>query len=226
MSSAEQQGISGIAVDVDHNPYLAEGAGTVDAIVSIAVGNDVAATAAAAGTGRGDHHRLLDLDAVAVREVRRGEARHRGRHQRTRRRHVLHDRRRHREGHLRLPRQTDGQRRRAQRPGRRRRAPSTACGPTAGPRWAPGSRTSAESPCNTRERSPTRSCSPTARTSTKPPNNCGEEIGAQRGRIHLRLPRSGNRLAGRGAAFDLVGIAGHRRHRRRSRRIWPTISRR
>ena len=44
MSSAEQQGIS---VDVDHNPYLAEGTGTVDAIISIAAGNDVAATAAA-----------------------------------------------------------------------------------------------------------------------------------------------------------------------------------
>ena len=47
MSSAEEQGISGISVDVDHNPYLAEGTGTVDAIVSIAAGHDVAATAAA-----------------------------------------------------------------------------------------------------------------------------------------------------------------------------------
>ncbi|MBS1691498.1 MAG: VWA domain-containing protein [Actinobacteria bacterium] len=36
MSSPEQQSVSGITVDVDHNPYLAEGAGTVDAIVSIA----------------------------------------------------------------------------------------------------------------------------------------------------------------------------------------------
>ena len=35
MSSAEQQTIT---VDVDHNPYLAEGSGTVDAIVSITVG--------------------------------------------------------------------------------------------------------------------------------------------------------------------------------------------
>ena len=43
MSSAEQQGIS---VDVDHNPYLAEGTGTVDAIVSITAGNDSSATAA------------------------------------------------------------------------------------------------------------------------------------------------------------------------------------
>ena len=42
MSSAEQQGIS---VDVDHNPYLAEGSGTVDAIVSIAA--DVAAKTSA-----------------------------------------------------------------------------------------------------------------------------------------------------------------------------------
>ena len=41
MSTAEQQGISGIAIDVDHNPYLAEGAGTVDAIVSIAVGSQM-----------------------------------------------------------------------------------------------------------------------------------------------------------------------------------------
>src|SRR5205823_1180981 len=43
MSSAEQQGIS---VDVDHNPYLAEGTGTVDAIVSITAANDVLATTA------------------------------------------------------------------------------------------------------------------------------------------------------------------------------------
>ena len=42
MSSAEQQGIS---VDVDHNPYLAEGSGTVDAIVSITA--DVAAATSA-----------------------------------------------------------------------------------------------------------------------------------------------------------------------------------
>ena len=41
MSSAEQQSVSDITVDVDHNPYLAEGAGTVDAIVTIAVGSDV-----------------------------------------------------------------------------------------------------------------------------------------------------------------------------------------
>ena len=40
MSSAEQHGIS---VDIDHNPYLAEGSGTVDAIVSITAGDDVAA---------------------------------------------------------------------------------------------------------------------------------------------------------------------------------------
>ncbi|HYO02984.1 MAG TPA: VWA domain-containing protein [Mycobacterium sp.] len=42
MSSTEQQGIS---VDVDHNPYLPEGSGTVDAIVSITVGSDVAVAA-------------------------------------------------------------------------------------------------------------------------------------------------------------------------------------
>jgi hypothetical protein len=42
MSSTEQQGIS---VDVDHNPYLAEGTGTVDAIVSITAGSDAAASA-------------------------------------------------------------------------------------------------------------------------------------------------------------------------------------
>lgn len=39
MSSAE--GSSGITVDVDHNPYLAEGTGTVDAIVSISAGGEV-----------------------------------------------------------------------------------------------------------------------------------------------------------------------------------------
>ena len=43
MSTAEQQSLSGIAVDVDHNPYLAEGAGTVDAIISVAVGNEMVA---------------------------------------------------------------------------------------------------------------------------------------------------------------------------------------
>ncbi|AGB25244.1 von Willebrand factor type A-like protein [Mycobacterium sp. JS623] len=42
MSSAEHQGIS---VDVDHNPYLAEGSGTVDAIVSISA--DVATSTSA-----------------------------------------------------------------------------------------------------------------------------------------------------------------------------------
>ena len=42
MSSDEQQGIS---VDIDHNPYLAEGTGTVDAIVSITVENELSATA-------------------------------------------------------------------------------------------------------------------------------------------------------------------------------------
>ncbi|MBJ7338103.1 VWA domain-containing protein [Mycolicibacterium sp.] len=47
MSSPEQQGIS---VDVDHNPYLPEGSGTVDAIVSITVGSDV--TVASAPTER------------------------------------------------------------------------------------------------------------------------------------------------------------------------------
>ena len=41
MSSPQRQGIS---VDVDHNPYIAEGSGTVDAIVSITA--DMAATAA------------------------------------------------------------------------------------------------------------------------------------------------------------------------------------
>jgi hypothetical protein len=41
MSTAEQQSISRIGVDVDSNPYLAEGAGTVDAIVNIAVGNEM-----------------------------------------------------------------------------------------------------------------------------------------------------------------------------------------
>ncbi|MBX7435398.1 VWA domain-containing protein [Mycobacterium sp. Y57] len=45
MSSADEHGIS---VDVDHNPYLAEGAGTVDAIVTITVDDAVAAAAAPA----------------------------------------------------------------------------------------------------------------------------------------------------------------------------------
>ncbi|WP_242453681.1 VWA domain-containing protein [Mycolicibacterium sp. P9-64] len=43
MSSPE---VSGISVEVDHNPYLAEGTGTVDAIVSITAGDEVAVGAA------------------------------------------------------------------------------------------------------------------------------------------------------------------------------------
>jgi VWA domain-containing protein len=43
VSTAEQQRFSGIAVDVDHNPYLAEGAGTVDAIISVSVGSEMVA---------------------------------------------------------------------------------------------------------------------------------------------------------------------------------------
>jgi len=42
MSSTDDHAASGTAVDVDHNPYLAEGSGTVDAIVSVTVGRDVA----------------------------------------------------------------------------------------------------------------------------------------------------------------------------------------
>ena len=42
MSSAGQEGVPGFSVDVDHNPYLPEGSGTVDAIVSITVGSDAA----------------------------------------------------------------------------------------------------------------------------------------------------------------------------------------
>ncbi len=45
MSSTEHDAMSGITVDVDHNPYLAEGSGTVDAIVSVTVGRDVAEAA-------------------------------------------------------------------------------------------------------------------------------------------------------------------------------------
>jgi hypothetical protein len=48
MSSDAPQGNSGITVDVDHNPYLAEGTGTVDAIVSIVAGADVVVKAPAA----------------------------------------------------------------------------------------------------------------------------------------------------------------------------------
>jgi hypothetical protein len=49
MSSTERQGIT---VDVDHNRYLAEGSGTVDAIVSIVAGRDVATSALAAPPDR------------------------------------------------------------------------------------------------------------------------------------------------------------------------------
>jgi hypothetical protein len=41
MSSTENAIVSGITVDIDHNPYLAEGSATVDAIVSITVGRNV-----------------------------------------------------------------------------------------------------------------------------------------------------------------------------------------
>ncbi len=44
MNSPGRQVVSGIAVDIDHNPYLAEGARTVDAIVTVAAGRDIAAT--------------------------------------------------------------------------------------------------------------------------------------------------------------------------------------
>ena len=39
MSSTQQGRVSHVTIDVDHNPYLAAGAGTVDAIVSIAIEN-------------------------------------------------------------------------------------------------------------------------------------------------------------------------------------------
>ena len=74
--------------------------------------------------------------------------------------------------------QRTGWRGRAPRPRRRRCAPSTACGPTAAPRWAHGSRTSAESSGSARARSFTRSCSPTARTSTRPQKNWGRKSGS------------------------------------------------
>lgn len=45
MGSIEDAPESGITVDVDHNPYLAQGSGTVDAVVSIAVGANAAAAA-------------------------------------------------------------------------------------------------------------------------------------------------------------------------------------
>ena len=98
MSSTEHDAMSGITVDVDHNPYLAEGSGTVDAIVSITVGRDVARRGNSTESGRGHHPGLFDLDAVADHEVRRSEASHRGRHRRTGRRHPLRRRRRHRTG--------------------------------------------------------------------------------------------------------------------------------
>ncbi len=49
MSSTERQCIT---VDVDHNRYLAEGSGTVDAIVSVVAGKDVATSALAAQPDR------------------------------------------------------------------------------------------------------------------------------------------------------------------------------
>ena len=170
MSSAEQQSISGIAVDVDHNPYLAEGAGTVDAIVSIAVGSEMVVDKPP------ERVEAIIIDCSTSMkspdgQVRRSETGHQGSGQRNRRRHLLHDHRRHRERRARLPRGRSDRRRRATRPERRRRMPSTACGPAAGPRSAPGSHMSARSRDNIRERSPTRSCSPTEKTSTRPPKS-------------------------------------------------------
>src|SRR5205814_3497628 len=43
MNSVSGPEVSGVSVEVDHNPYLAEGSGTVDAIVSVTA--DVEATA-------------------------------------------------------------------------------------------------------------------------------------------------------------------------------------
>jgi von Willebrand factor type A C-terminal domain/von Willebrand factor type A domain len=41
MNPTQQQRVSDVTVDVDHNPYLADGSGLVDAVVSIAVEADV-----------------------------------------------------------------------------------------------------------------------------------------------------------------------------------------
>lgn len=41
MSSTARRRVSDVTVDVDHNPYLADGSGLVDAVVSIAVAGDV-----------------------------------------------------------------------------------------------------------------------------------------------------------------------------------------
>ena len=94
MSTAEQQSISGIAVDVDHNPYLAEGAGTVDAIVSIAVGSEMVADKPP------ERVEAIIIDCSTsmkspAGQVRRSQAGHQGSGQRNGRRHILHDHRRH-----------------------------------------------------------------------------------------------------------------------------------
>ena len=142
MSSAEQQCISGIGVDVDHNPYLAEGAGTVDAIVSIAVGSEMAAdkpperveaiiidcsTSMLSPPGKFDEAKRAT--AAAINEIVDGTyfTIVAG----TEKAAPVYPRRR-----------TTGAGERGDQDGGRA-LPSTACGPTAEPRWAPGSPTSA-----------------------------------------------------------------------------------
>ncbi len=125
----------------------------------------------AAGAGRGHHHRLLDLDAVAAEQVRRSEAGHQGSGRRNGRRHLLHDHRRYREGRGRLPggRTTDAGERSDQGGGRaRRRQPATQRRDSDRhlARARPEDRRTASGSAR-----PTRSCSPTARTSTRPPRN-------------------------------------------------------
>ena len=93
MNTAERQSISGIAVDVDHNPYLAEGAGTVDAIVSVAVGSEMVADKPPERV----EAIIIDCSTSMLSpqgQVRRSQAGHQGSGQRNGRRHVLHDRRR------------------------------------------------------------------------------------------------------------------------------------
>ena len=164
--------------------------------------------------GRGHHHRLLDIDAVAGRKVRRGKASDRGRDRRTHRRHLLHGHRRHPESLPRLPsRRTDRPGERGDPGGRdarrRRSAPQRGDrdGHLARPR--PRNRRTAA-----RRRSPTRSCSPTARTSTRRPKQLRDEIGLSEGEFTCDCRGVGTDWHVEELRAISSALLGTRRHRR------------
>ena len=169
MSSAEQQGIS---VDVDHNPYLAEGSGTVDAIVSITAAMTSRRRPQRRNGSRPSSSTARRSMQAPIGQVRRGETGHRRRDRRTRRRHATSRSSRGTEKAVRVyPRRraADAGERGDQGGGdARRRRPAAQRRHRDGHLARVRPRQSSDT---ARARSPTRSCSPTARTSTRPRKN-------------------------------------------------------